>query len=40
MKQSDNIHFCPLCGSEDIRVMRNQNFRCNACGNSFVAKKS
>lgn len=40
MKSSDDVRFCPLCGSDDIRVMKNQNFRCSSCGNSFVAKKA
>ena len=31
---------CPLCGSENLKLLPSGNFRCTDCGNSFIAKKA
>jgi transposase-like protein len=38
-ESSEGIKFCPLCGSQYIKVLKSQNFRCQSCNNSFVAKR-
>jgi len=39
VEDDETIKYCPLCGSTYIKVLRSQNYRCQTCNNSFVAKQ-